>query len=290
MMKNNILEVKNVSKKWKDFSLNNISFSLPEGYILGLIGKNGAGKSTLINCIIGANDYKGEIFVNGKCNQGCKRTASEQIGFIIEDDPFMKMESLLFNGEIFGKLYQNFDRMKFRSYLTKFELYENMLYGELSKGMKTKFQLAFSLAHSPKLLILDEATAGLDPVFRRDFLHILQNEVCENKISIIISTHLTTDLDKVADYIMLLDEGSMVFYEDKETLLDKYPLVTGNIETLKEIPENIYKRVQKKENIFHTIFMDEAYLEKHPDLQENLQMKRTTLDDIMYYLSMPSIY
>lgn len=289
MMKNSMLEVKNLSKKWKDFSLNNISFSLPEGYILGLVGKNGAGKSTLINCLIGANDYEGEVRVNDRCNSLHEREASKQIGFIIEDGPFIKRESLLYNGEIFGKLYPNFDRMKFQNYLTRFGLCENMEYCQLSKGMETKFQLAFSLAHSPKLLILDEATAGLDPVFRRNFLQILQNEVCENKISIIISTHLTTDLDKVADYIMLLDNGEMVFYEDKETLLDKYPLVSGQIEVLKEIPEHIYKRIVKKGNIFHTIFTDTDYFEKHPDLLENLQVKRTSLEEIMYYLSTPSI-
>lgn len=288
-MKDSMIEIKNVSKKWKKFSLKNISFSLPEGYILGLIGKNGAGKSTLINCIIGANDYEGEVVVDGKCNSIYERSASEQIGFIIEDAPFLKMESLLYNGELFGKMYKKFDMEKFRNYLAKFKLYENMEYRELSKGMETKFQLAFALAHSPKVLIVDEATAGLDPVFRREFLEILQKEVCEHMMTAILSTHLTTDLDKVADYVMMLDEGKMVFYEDKESLLDKYPLVSGDAEVLKEIPETVYKRMRKQGNGFHTIFVDTDYLNKHPNLREKLKVQRTTLDEIMYYLSMPSI-
>lgn len=288
-MKDNLLEVNKVSKKWKDFSLQDITFSLPKGYILGLIGKNGAGKSTLMNCLIGAIDYKGEIWVLGKKNSVDERAASEQIGFLIEDGPFMKKESLLDNGRFLGNMYQNFEMDIFRSYLQKFELYEGRQYQELSKGMEIKFQLAFALAHSPKLLILDEATAGLDPVFRREFLHILQNLVSEQKISVIISTHLTTDLDKVADYIMLLDEGKMVFYEDKETLQDKYMLASGSIELLNEIPENSYKRLQRKGNVFHTIFTDTSYLERHPDLRHKLHMERTDLEEIMYYLSTPSI-
>lgn len=285
----NVLEVKNVTKQYRDFTLKNISFSLPEGFILGLVGKNGAGKTTLINCLIGCLDYMGEVVVDGFINSTHKRAASDKVGFIVEKGPFFAKESLLKNGELLGRFYEDFDNEKFLKLLLEFGLYYDTNYEELSKGMETKFQLAFALAHAPKLLVLDEPTGGLDPVFRRTFLNILQTVVEKENISIIISTHLTTDLDKVADYIMMLDEGEMVLFEDKEMLLDKYPLVSGNVEILKELPKNVYKRVRRKGNIFQTIFTDTKYISNNEAIREKLQIQRTNLEEIMYFLSNPSI-
>lgn len=291
MMKDKeLLVVEKVNKRYKDFSLKDISFSLPGGYILGLIGKNGAGKTTLMNCIIGSVDYKGKISVEGAVNTLHKRSATEKVGFIVDDAPFFKKETLGKNGEVLGALYQDWDEKKFYSYLKKLELHYDMVYEELSKGMETKFQLAFALAHSPRLLILDEPTGGLDPVFRRNFLKILQEVVNEEMLSVVISTHLTTDLDKVADYVMLLDEGEIVFYEDKETLLDKYPLVSGNTDVLSKIPKSAYKRIKRKGNLFHTILKDADFLKKHPDVAEKVQAERTNLEEIMYYLCTPSMF
>lgn len=291
MMKDKeLLVVEKVNKRYKDFSLKDISFSLPGGYILGLIGKNGAGKTTLMNCIIGSVDYKGKISVEGAVNTLHERSATEKVGFIVDDAPFFKKETLGKNGEVLGALYQDWDEKKFYSYLKKLELHYDMVYEELSKGMETKFQLAFALAHSPRLLILDEPTGGLDPVFRRSFLKILQEVVNEEMLSVVISTHLTTDLDKVADYVMLLDEGEIVFYEDKETLLDKYPLVSGNTDVLSKIPKSAYKRIKRKGNLFHTILKDAVFLKKHPDVAEKVQAERTNLEEIMYYLCTPSMF
>lgn len=290
MSDSELLVVEKVNKKYKDFSLKDISFTLPEGYILGLIGKNGAGKTTLMNCIIGAINYKGKVSVEGGVNTLHKRGATEKIGFIVEQAPFFKKETLGKNGELLGVLYDDWDEKKFYAYLKKFELHYDMVYEELSKGMETKFQLAFALAHSPRLLILDEPTSGLDPVFRRSFLKILQDVVNKEMLSVIISTHLTTDLDKVADYVMLLDEGEIVFYEDKETLSDKYPLVSGNVEVFSEIPKNAYKRVKRKGNLFHTILTDTEYLKEYPEVVEKVQIERTNLEEIMYYLCTPSIF
>lgn len=291
MMKDKeLLVVEKVNKRYKDFSLKDISFSLPGGYILGLIGKNGAGKTTLMNCIIGSVDYKGKISVEGAVNTLHERSATEKVGFIVDDAPFFKKETLGKNGEVLGALYQDWDEKKFYSYLKKLELHYDMVYEELSKGMETKFQLAFALAHSPRLLILDEPTGGLDPVFRRNFLKILQEVVNEEMLSVVISTHLTTDLDKVADYVMLLDEGEIVFYEDKETLLDKYPLVSGNTDVLSKIPKSAYKRIKRKGNLFHTILKDADFLKKHPDVAEKVQAERTNLEEIMYYLCTPSMF
>ena len=285
-----LLVVEKLNKKYKDFSLKDISFTLSEGYILGLIGKNGAGKTTLMNCIIGAIPYEGTVCVEGAVNTLHKRAATEKIGFIVEKAPFFKKETLGKNGELLGVLYDDWNEKKFYDYLKQLELHYDMVYGELSKGMETKFQLAFALAHSPRLLILDEPTGGLDPVFRKSFLKILQDVVNDEMLSVIISTHLTTDLDKVADYVMLLDEGEIVFYEDKETLSDKYPIVSGNTDVLSEIPKNAYRRVRRKGNLFHTILTDTEYLKAHPEVAEKVQIERTNLEEIMYYLCTPSMF
>ena len=121
-------------------------------------------------------------------------------------------------------------------------------------------------------------------------MKILQEVVNEEMLSVVISTHLTTDLDKVADYVMLLDEGEIVFYEDKETLLDKYPLVSGNTDVLSKIPKSAYKRIKRKGNLFHTILKDADFLKKHPDVAEKVQAERTNLEEIMYYLCTPSMF
>ena len=285
-----LLVVEKVNKRYKNFSLKDISFTLPEGYILGLIGKNGAGKTTLMNCIMGVVSYKGKVYVEGAVNTLHKRAATEKIGFIVEEAPFFRKETLARNGELLGQLYDNWDEKKFFSYLKEFELYCDMNYEELSKGMETKFQLAFALAHSPRLLILDEPTGGLDPVFRRSFLKTLQETVNKEMLSVIISTHLTTDLDKIADYVMLLDEGQIVFYGDKESLSDKYPLVSANTEMLVKIPGSAYNRVKRKGNLFHTILTDTEYLKAHPEVAEAMQTERTTLEEMMYYLCTPSMF
>lgn len=284
-----LLVIDKLNKKYKDFSLKDISFSLPEGYILGLIGRNGAGKTTLMNCIIGAIPCKGNIYVDGAINTLHERSATEKIGFIIEDGPFLKKETLGRNGELLGALYNDWNEDKFYDYLKKMELHYDQVYEELSKGMETKFQLAFALAHSPKLLILDEPTGGLDPVFRRNFLKMLQDVVNEEMVSVIISTHLTTDLDKIADYVMLLDDGKMVFFEDKENLMDKYPMISGSVETLANIPRNAYKRIKKKGNTFQTILADSEYLKVHSEMEKMVQVERTNLEEIMYYLCSPSM-
>ncbi len=295
MMKNDreekeLLVVDAVSKVWKGFALGPISFTLPKGYILGIIGKNGAGKTTLMDCIIGCIDYEGKVWVDGDINTAHRRAASLKTGFIVEKAPFFPKESLEKNGELLGGLYDEFDMKLFRKNLKELKLDLDADFGTLSKGMETKFQLAFALSHKPKLIVMDEPTGGLDPVFRREFLRILQKKVSTDMISVIISTHLTTDLDKVADFVMLLDEGKMVFFEDKESLLDKYPLVSGKRELLSEIDRRAYKKVTKKGDAFQTIFTDTEYLKNNPELVYRLQVERTNLEEMMYYLTASSLH
>lgn len=280
-----VLKVEGLCKSYKDFELKDISFALEEGYILGIIGRNGAGKTTLMNCILGKTKYdEGSIRICGSPEQFHANMAKENIGFIVEPGPFFAADTLWKNGEYLGPFYKNFDRKVFYKYLREFSLNPDKLYSDLSKGMKTKFQLAFALAHAPKLLVLDEPTGGLDPVFRQEFLQLMQREVREKMMSVIISTHLTADLDKVADYVMLLDKGESVFYLDKEEMMDSYPLVSGTVEQLTLLDQKQCGRIRRTHGTFTTMFKNPAYLKENPRLREQLQVERTTIEEMMYYL------
>lgn len=218
-----ILQVNGIGKKFMSFELKDISFSLEAGYIVGLTGRNGAGKSTLMKLLLNP-DYgkKGSIRI---CGMDARKNAwktKQEIGVLMEEMPFFWEKTLEQNAELLGNLYERFSMEKFREYLHRFELQSGSYYSELSRGMKMKFQLAFALAYSPKLLLMDEATGGLDVVFRKEFFYLLQEAVEQEMLSVIISTHVTEDLDKVADYVAFLDKGRLKFFASKEELQENY--------------------------------------------------------------------
>ncbi|MBQ7862987.1 MAG: ABC transporter ATP-binding protein [Lachnospiraceae bacterium] len=219
----NILEVKGLTKKYFSFTLKEVSFSLEPGYILGLTGRNGAGKTTLIKQLIHPETASsGSVIINGIDAKADPVAAKQEIGVLMEEQPFLTDVTLEMNGILLGAFYERFDMEKFHEYLKRFELSRDTTYRNLSRGMRMKFQLAFALAHSPKLLLMDEATGGLDVVFRREFYYLLQEAVEKEMVSVIISTHVTEDLDKVADYVAFIEGGKMKFYESKEELCELY--------------------------------------------------------------------
>ena len=222
-MENVMLEVKGISKKQGSFTLRDVSFSLEAGYILGLTGRNGAGKTTLIKQLIhSASAKSGSVTINGIDAKKEPLRAKQEIGVLMEEQPFLLNMTLELNGKLLGAFYERFDMEKFRAYLKQFELNSGATYRELSRGMRMKFQLAFALAHQPKVLLMDEATGGLDVVFRREFYYLLQEAVEKEMVSVIISTHVTEDLDKIADYVAFIDGGRMKFFEAKEDLCEMY--------------------------------------------------------------------
>jgi len=222
-MENVLLEVKGLGKKYFSFELKDVSFSLEPGYILGLTGRNGAGKTTLIKQLIHPETASsGSVIINGIDAKADPLAAKQEIGVLMEEQPFLTDVTLELNGVLLGAFYERFDMEKFHEYLKRFELSRETTYRNLSRGMRMKFQLAFALAHSPKLLLMDEATGGLDVVFRREFYYLLQEAVEKELVSVIISTHVTEDLDKVADYVAFIEGGCMKFYESKEELCELY--------------------------------------------------------------------
>lgn len=235
-MEDIILDIRNIEKRMDNFSLKDISFTLPKGYIMGLVGKNGAGKTTLLQLLFAQRLWdKGEIFIDGISIKEQPALCKKFMGYVGEDHCFLEKESLLENKKLYEKFYEDFQSDLFFQYLKRFHLPEKKPLGQLSKGMQIKFQLAFALSHRPKLYVMDEPTAGLDPVFRKEFLYLLQEEVEREESSILIATHVVKDLDKAADYITILDQGKLLESKTKEELFDDYFFKNGQVTDLEEI-------------------------------------------------------
>lgn len=231
----NAIEIKGLNKKYRDFSLADINFSLPEGSILGLVGENGAGKSTTINLIMNAiSRDSGTITVLGTDNQSKDfLRVKEDIGVVLDEAYFPPVISAANVNSIMKYTYQNWNEQEYFSYLKKFELPEKKMFKDYSRGMKMKLAIAAALSHGSKLLILDEATSGLDPIVREEILDIFKEFAAKGDRSILLSSHIVSDLEKLCDYIAFIHKGKLMFCEKKEKLLKDYELLGQT--TLEEI-------------------------------------------------------
>ncbi|MBD5526246.1 MAG: ABC transporter ATP-binding protein [Lachnospiraceae bacterium] len=223
-----LLEVRNVSKHYKNFSLENIDFVLPKGYIMGYVGQNGAGKSTTLNLITNlCKCSEGEIYVDGiTCISDAIRY-KESIGYIGDEFYYPANFTVRNIRGILKNLYPTFSVSKFDELLRGWKLSEKMKVKDFSRGMKVKLMFASVLARDTKLLVLDEATNGLDPVVRVDVLKLLQEYIADGERSVIFSTHILSDLEQIADYIFFIHDGRKVLYDAKDELLENYLLVKG---------------------------------------------------------------
>ena len=195
----NLLEIKNLNKTIGSLKLTDINLTLEPGYIMGLIGRNGAGKTSLIKTILRLYQKdSGEVFINGHSMDTQERRAKDDIGFVLDESPFEDNLTVETNGKSFGSLYSRYDHALFLKFCSRFEISPRQKAGKLSKGQKTRFQLAFALSHDAKLFLMDEPSAGLDPLFRRELLGYMQDIVENGTRSILFSTHITTDLEKIA--------------------------------------------------------------------------------------------
>ena len=223
-----LLQLKDISKSLGKFRIKDISVELPEGYIMGLIGPNGSGKTSLIHIILGL--YKanaGEILIDGMSYKDSEVEIRNLIGTVLLDELFDHSATLKENGINYGAYYKNFKLETLEMYMKRFGLDGDRKFKKLSKGEKLKFQFAFALSYEAKLLILDEPTANFDPSFRKEFFAVLKEYIADGTKSVILSTHLTEDLDKIADYILYIENGSTIFSGDIEKLRDSYRLITG---------------------------------------------------------------
>ena len=222
-MMNNILEVKNLSKKYNDFELKNVSFELPKGMILGFIGENGAGKTTTIKSILNiVNDYTGEINVFGMNNRKNDKAIKEDIGIVLDDMFFPEILNPKDINSIMKDIYVNWDSKLYFKYLKEFSLPQNNQIKTFSKGMRKKLEIATALSHHPKLLILDEPTSGLDPVARNEVIDIFQDFIQNEECSILLSSHITTDLEHIADYIVFINDRVISLSKTSVAFLEYY--------------------------------------------------------------------
>lgn len=277
-----LVEFKNVWKRLDKFALRDISFALPKGYIMGLIGPNGAGKTTLLHLVLGLyRPTQGDIIIDGEQYTDAAANILNKIGTVLLDDLFDNTLTLIQNASNYGRYYTNYSENALVVYLNRFELDGNRKYKELSKGEKLKFQFAFALSHDAKLLVLDEPTGNFDPGFREEFFHIIKNFIADGERSVILATHLTEDLDKIADYILYLDKGRTIFTDDIESLRTKYRLVTG---------EQYKINLLHKEQVIHveTGQYGTRALVKHGTAytyDPSLTVTAPTIEEFMYFMT-----
>ncbi|MCL2846135.1 MAG: ABC transporter ATP-binding protein [Firmicutes bacterium] len=229
----NAIEINGLRKKFGKFGVSDVSFTLPRGFIMGFVGKNGAGKTTTIKAILNMlNRDAGEIKIFGRDNIAEEAEIKQKIG-IVMDSPFYEENwTLLQVGRALKPFYTNWSDELFNKMLHDFQLDPNKRVKQLSRGMKMKIMIAAALAHDPDLLILDEPTSGLDAVARDELLEILQSFMCNENKAILFSTHITTDLEKIADYITFINNGQIMHSDTKDNLLDKYVVIKGGVGVL----------------------------------------------------------
>lgn len=226
-MSENILEIHNLSKDYGDFVLDRVNFSLPRGVIMGLIGENGAGKSTTINCILNEiQKNSGEVLIFGKDHISDEIEIKSKLGVVFDENHFPDIFTPMEIGKYMSGIYPSWEWVTYRQFLEKFELPKDKKIKDFSKGMKVKLAFAVALSHKAELLILDEATSGLDPIIRDDVLDMLIDFVQDENHSVLVSSHITSDLEKVADYITFLHKGKVIFSHEKDDLIDNYGIVS----------------------------------------------------------------
>ncbi len=243
---NNILEVKNLCKSYGDFKLNNVSFSLPAGCIMGFVGENGAGKSTTLKAILDLIKLDaGEITVFGTDHKKLTKLQKEDIGVVFDECLVHEQFNIKNVDTVFSGIYTNWNTDTFFGYTKRFNLPEGKKVKDFSRGMKMKLSLSIALAHNPKLLILDEATSGLDPVVRDEILDIFLDFIQDEEHAVLISSHIISDLEKVADYITMIHRGSVIIQDTKDELLARYGVLHCSETDLQTLDRTHIKGVRK---------------------------------------------
>jgi len=225
---NNALEVQGLHKTYRDFTLDNVSFTLPAGYIMGFVGQNGAGKTTTIRCILNmATRDGGEIKIFGLDNIRDELPVKQELAVVFDEIFFVDAWRVREVAKAIKGFYSAWDDKQYAEYLKAFELPPDKRVKELSRGMKMKLMLAVAMSHGAKLLILDEPTSGLDPVARDELLDILREYISDGEKSVFFSTHITSDLERIADYITVIDHGRIFYTGTKDGLMEHFRIVKG---------------------------------------------------------------
>lgn len=277
----NCIEIKGLCKSFDGFALDHIDLTVPGGSIMGLIGENGAGKSTTIKCILNlVRRDAGEITLLGRDNLADELTVKREIGVVLDECCFHENLRPGDVDQILRRVYPTWDRALFQDYCRRFSLPGNKTVKEYSRGMKAKLSLAAALAHRPRLLILDEATSGLDPVVRDELLEEFMAFIQDEDHAILISSHITSDLEKAADYIAYIHRGKVVLTGAKDELLERYGRLVCRRSDLERVDMTYVSGIRSSQFACEALIRDRAAFRK---AYPHLTVDPVTLEDIMVF-------
>lgn len=272
----------NITKSFPGFRLKPLSFELPDGYLCGLAGKNGSGKTTLLHLLLGLyHTEAGELSFDGKTYDKSEKEIKDSIGTVLTDELLNKGLSLEKNGDCYGRFFSGYKKEQYLEFLRMFQLDRRKKFAELSKGEKLKCQFAFALSCSPKYLFLDEPAANFDPEFRELFMKLIKDFVNDGKKSVILATHLTEDLDRLADYLIFMEEGESIYAGDIETFRERYRILSGEAYKLKLFDPKLVLAMEEKTYGAKALIRHHNY--NHYD--SSLKVSYSSIAEFMYYRS-----
>lgn len=276
----NAIEINNLRKDFDNFSLRIEDLKIPKGFVTGFIGPNGSGKTTTIKLILSMlKKDSGSVKLFNQEYEGDDLSLKEHIGYVGEFNGYLQESKLSRIKKSLCLFYKNWDEKLYNRYMKEFELDENKIYKELSKGQQKKFEIVMTLSHRPKIIIMDEPTANLDPLVRNEVLEMLQERIEEDNATVFFSTHITSDLDKIGDYLVFIYKGKIFLADDKDSILQNHIIVKGNNELLQKETKDIFISVNKNSFGFeglvknkekaYELFGEEAVYDK-PNLEDIL--------------------
>lgn len=277
-MENNI-EVRQMTKTYPAFRLDRVDLCVPKGSIVGLIGENGAGKTTLIKGMLGLiHPEEGEVLIFGKDTQTSMKEIKKDIGVVLDGSFFMELLKVQAIDTVMKGIYDKWDTALFYDYLERFGIDPSKKIKELSKGMQKKLEILTALSHHPKLLILDEPTSGLDPVVRNEILDIFQDFILDEECSILLSTHITSDLEHIADYLAFIDNGHMIFFETRDKVLDSYGILKCDQQQFERLEPSDVIRYRKNRYNYEVLVSDRHVIRR---TYRDAVIEKTTIENLM---------
>lgn len=279
-----VIEIKNLTKTYKDFKLENISFNIESGCITGFIGRNGAGKSTTIKSILNMISIdSGEINIFGINNIKNELIIKENIGVVFDNICFHKKLNGKHINKILKSIYKEWDEHLFFDYLHKLNVPKDKKVSELSRGMQMKLQIATALSHNAKLLIMDEPTGGLDPIVRNEILDIFMEYIQDDSHSILLSSHIISDIERIADNIVFIDNGKILLNEDKETLAKRHRIIKCSLEQFESINKDLI--ISSRKSTFGVELLTDNISEFNKNYPYLLCEKGSIEDIMLFYVN-----
>ncbi len=275
----NAIEIEKLKKNYPEFSLDIDELKIPSGVVVGLIGENGAGKTTLIKLILKIiNKESGKIKIFNKDLEEQELQIKEDIGVVLDNTFFPENLNSKNINTIMKNVYKNWDSKLFYKYLSDFGIKDNQILKTMSKGMKKKVEIATALSHHPKLLILDEATSGLDPIVRNEVLDLFLDFISDEEHTIILSSHITSDLEHISDYIIFINKGNIVLESSKDEIIDNYGILKCNVDELDKIDKEDIVSFKKNKYNYEVLINNKTKLSKK---YKDFVIDKITLEDLM---------